>query len=680
MFTSRMVKLLAVVLEDYTDSVTELLLKEGVIQFISITQMDIKLFEKLNEVDPSHSLAKIAEMRRRIQGFLNTAGIVPEPPREMDLENRKPIDLDRESKELDRIADDLKGIRERQRAVWQNILKLEDMERHMEPSGIDYPEGVLKSGHSFISIRFGKVPSRGYESIKAEMKDLPCVSQVLNEKGGLSQVFLIYMKRDQENVEKILKRADWSEAELPAGSRELKGDITPGLEKKIKDLYKERDLLGSKARTYIEQKSESLNKIWVQLRINELFSEIKSHYKRSSSTVVFSGWLPASKRALLSEGIRKATGGKCCLEWFEPDKNDQRGEKETSAPVQFKNPKFLSPFQMLVTNFGIPEYGTIDPTPFVMFTYLIMFGLMFADVGQGAVLAMAGLAGTLLFKEKQETWRNLSKLVIWCGFASIITGFLFGSYFGMGLLKPLWFDYHGIISGHAQKQSYFNDIFDILAITVYFGIAVIGTGLLFNWINLTIKKKWIELIFDKGGITGGWFFGGGIYVAMYLIAHDYHGVPGFLPLLLLVGLPSILLYMKAPLRYFEKKKSAGNNFTVMTLFDFGMQWVVELLEVFSGYLSNTLSFMRVAGLGIAHVSLMAAFFEIASMLNKGGQAVMTNPLSIIILVIGNILVIGLEGLTTGIQALRLNYYEFFTKFFSGSGVVFSPVSLKSREY
>ncbi len=335
---------------------------------------------------------------------------------------------------------------------------------------------------------------------------------------------------------------------------------------------------------------------------------------------------------------------------------------------------------MLVTNFGIPEYGTIDPTPFVMFTYLIMFGLMFADVGQGAVLAMAGLAGTLLFKEKQETWRNLSKLVIWCGFASIITGFLFGSYFGMGLLKPLWFDYHGIISGHAQKQSYFNDIFDILAITVYFGIAVIGTGLLFNWINLTIKKKWIELIFDKGGITGGWFFGGGIYVAMYLIAHDYHGVPGFLPLLLLVGLPSILLYMKAPLRYFEKKKFAGNNFTVMTLFDFGMQWVVELLEVFSGYLSNTLSFMRVAGLGIAHVSLMAAFFEIASMLNKGGQAVMTNPLSIIILVIGNILVIGLEGLTTGIQALRLNYYEFFTKFFSGSGVVFSPVSLKSREY
>lgn len=197
MFTSRMVKLLAVVLEDYTDPVTELLLKEGVIQFINITQMDRGLSEKLNEVDASHSLEKVAEMRRRIQGFLNTAGIAPEPPGEIDLENRKSIDLDRESKELDRIADDLNGIRERQRAVWQEILKLEDMKRQVEPSGIDYPEGVFESRHPFISIRFGKVSSRGYESIKAEMKDLPYVAQVLNEKGGLSQVFLIYMNRDQ---------------------------------------------------------------------------------------------------------------------------------------------------------------------------------------------------------------------------------------------------------------------------------------------------------------------------------------------------------------------------------------------------------------------------------------------------------------------------------------------------
>jgi V/A-type H+-transporting ATPase subunit I len=114
----------------------------------------------------------------------------------------------------------------------------------------------------------------------------------------------------------------------------------------------------------------------------------------------------------------------------------------------------------------------------------------------------------------------------------------------------------------------------------------------------------------------------------------------------------------------------------MTPMDFAMEWIVELLELFSGYLSNTLSFMRVAGLGIAHVTLMMSFFELARMASGGG---LMNPWSIMILVFGNILVIGLEGLTAGIQALRLNYYEFFSKFFRGSGEVYSPVSLKSRE-
>jgi V/A-type H+-transporting ATPase subunit I len=103
-----------------------------------------------------------------------------------------------------------------------------------------------------------------------------------------------------------------------------------------------------------------------------------------------------------------------------------------------------------------------------------------------------------------------------------------------------------------------------------------------------------------------------------------------------------------------------------------MEWVVGILEIFTGYLANTLSFMRVAGLGIAHVSLMAAFQSISEMAG-GGIA------GIAILVLGNILVIGLEGLSAGIQALRLNYYEFFSKYFTGKGIAYNPISLKNRK-
>jgi len=129
-----------------------------------------------------------------------------------------------------------------------------------------------------------------------------------------------------------------------------------------------------------------------------------------------------------------------------------------------------------------------------------------------------------------------------------------------------------------------------------------------------------------------------------------------------------LLIVKPLVEAFHHEK--GHRPGVMDLI---MEWIVELLEVFSGYLANTLSFMRVAGLGIAHVSLMTAFYQIALMTSPDNQL---NLAGIAILVLGNFLVLALEGLSAGIQSLRLNYYEFFTKFFVRSGTLYKPLRLE----
>jgi V/A-type H+-transporting ATPase subunit I len=343
--------------------------------------------------------------------------------------------------------------------------------------------------------------------------------------------------------------------------------------------------------------------------------------------------------------------------------------------VRLNNPKVFAPFQMLVRNFGVPKYGTIDPTPFVMPLYLAMFGLMFGDIGQGFVLAILGALGMSHFKKQKgkEGFYHLSWLVIWCGCSSIFFGALFGSFFGAGLFPPLWFDFHGVISGHNAHNSMVNDIFDILAITIYFGISVIALGLLFNWINMIRAKRWIGLFFDKGGICGGWIYAGGIYITSYLISHNYKEFPPGMVLFLLVGLPALLLFVKEPYHYFKHEHGRSDEKSNLFLLfpKFLMEWLVELLEIFSGYLSNTLSFMRVAGLGIAHVCLMISFFTIAGMTS--------GIYSVLILILGNMLVIGLEGLTAGIQALRLSYYEFFTKFFHGTGKLYAPISLSSSD-
>ena len=254
----------------------------------------------------------------------------------------------------------------------------------------------------------------------------------------------------------------------------------------------------------------------------------------------------------------------------------------------------------------------------------------------------------------------------------MVFGVLFGSYFGYGLFKPLWFDFHGIVAGHSAADAAINNVYDILRITIYFGIAVISLGLIFNWINLARMKQWLTLVFDKGGLLGGWMYAGMIYTATFMVTHGYKEFPAGNILFMLLGLPAILLLLKEPLHLWRHAHDGGEKENIaMLCMNILMEWIVELLEIFSGYLSNTLSFMRVAGLGIAHVCLMISFATLAGMTDS---LIMKG----VILILGNILVIGLEGLSAGIQALRLNYYEFFTKFFHGTGKLHTPIALNSN--
>ena len=537
----------------------------------------------------------------------------------------------------------------------------------MELYGLGLSDIPLHGKHSFISMQTGKLPVSHARQLEDDLKDFPSLNIELGKEKDIAHYLLISMKRDTEQVGKILMKAGWAQIELPNELQSVKEDVSKELSVKLDKLIDEQKKYETKANDLIKREEKYLRDVWVNLRVNELFDIIQTNFKSSSRTVIFSGWLPVSKKEKLTEAIKKASENRCYLEWSQPESKDAVAEE---VPVQFNNPKILAPFQMLVSNFGVPKYGTIDPTPFVMPVYLSMFGLMFADIGQGFVLSLLGILGVRFLKnnEQKKGLCDLSWLIIWCGLSSMVFGALLGSFFGTGLFKPLWFDFHGIITGHSSGNAAINDVYDILSITLYFGITVIFLGLLFNWINIIRSGKWMELFFDKGGILGGWIYAGGIYIASYMVGHNYKEFPPGIIMFVLVGLPSLLIFIKEPYHYLKQRSgNSDEKFNPLTILNFLMQWIVELLEIFSGYLSNTLSFMRVAGLGIAHVCLMISFFTLAEMTSGIG--------SVLILILGNILVIGLEGLSAGIQALRLNYYEFFTKFFHGTGKLYTPISL-----
>ena len=672
MFTTEMIQLFAVVLARDCERVTEALLREGLMQFIDISEVESETPDDLSAVKSKVSLTDISDLRKQIEGFLHTGGIVPSAPKETDLTHRKPVDIEKEKRHLDQIAGERDSIRERQRTLQQEILKLEDIRRQVERYGIGLADVTLPAKHSLIAMQIGKLPVSKVELFESELKDLPSLNIDMGREKDMSHQLLISMKRDSEQIHKILARVGWIRIELPDELRSVRKDVAEGLSEKLKALTDEQRKVEKKVHDLVKKEEKTLVEVWSNLRVNELIYRIQDYFKSSARTVIFTGWLPASKKALLTRRIKEACENRCYMEWIEAHSKTAIGDE---IPVSFNNPKALAPFQMLVRNFGIPEYGTIDPTPFVMPLYLSMFGLMFADVGQGFVLAILGLLGVYYLRtnEQKPGLYQLAWLIVWCGLSAVCFGVLFGSYFGMGLLRPLWFDFHGAIFGHSARDSVGKDIFSILTITIYFGISVIFLGLLFNWINLIRTRKWMNLVFDKGGILGAWIYGGGIYIASYMISHEYKAFPPGATLFLLIGLPSLLLLVKEPYHYFTHRhqQTAEDSNPVFTFLRFVMEWLVELLEIFSGYLSNTLSFMRVAGLGIAHACLMISFFTIAGMTS--------GIFSVLILILGNLLVISLEGLTAGIQALRLSYYEFFTKFFHGTGNLYTPISLSSRD-
>ncbi|MDC7228626.1 MAG: V-type ATPase 116kDa subunit family protein [Spirochaetales bacterium] len=654
LFTSRMKLLSAVVLESRIDAVTSELLRIGLLDFVEISKLFNTDDFSLKSGDSS-LYSEISALRKKLEIIYNNAGIDTPFREELNIGDMTEYKPDYSSEIISKLNYELASIRDKQKNLHQEYLKLNEISNYFTTSGSakDSKFLIVSKGH----------PTRGnFSDILKNLASIPHFGTDIPETNNF---FIVSLRRDQSLLNNILDKFQWIELDEQHYGEEETNHLIDKINKKNSMLRQEIESAGKQIAEHIILKKDELDSLWKNLRLHELYSSIQNNFSHTVNTSLFSGWLPADKVLRAEEAIRNASGGECIIEWSEAENFSRE-----NVPVEIRQPKVFSPFRMLVENYAVPEYGSIDPTPFVAVAYMIMFGLMFGDAGQGLVIMLIGILGGRIIKKAGSGVKNLFKLFIFCGGSSVAAGILFGSYFGNELFPAVWFNYHSVVSGNAEAGSSIVDVYDILKITIYFGIAVIGTGLVINWINLYRKKDYFNLFLDKSGLLGGWFYGCGVYTAFYFVGTGYKVLPDAGLLTIFFGIPVIILFFKAPLHFILHERD-HKQFGIFSLVDFFMEWIVEILEIFSGYLANTLSFMRVAGLGIAHVSLMTAFDTIAAMTN--GAA------SVIILISGNILVIALEGLSAGIQALRLNYYEFFSRYFTGKGIAYNPVSLRNRK-
>lgn len=486
---------------------------------------------------------------------------------------------------------------------------------------------------SFSLLRLGIVPTAGLAELPLSIPGLTVYP--LKQTGGNLLVAILSPRRRQADLERHLvesgmvvvplpARLSGPFAEAPARMKPLQKQIRRRLrrlENKISKLRRENETL----------LRDRLHTIEVENRLCKAGDELGY----TGRTAAVGGWVPRRRLAELRKILDDGCSGRFILHHTRA-----RGEE---TPVQFFNPAFLRPFQRLLSILGTPTYGEVEPTPLLALGFLVLFGMMFGDVGQGLVFLAAGL-----IMRRFSRFRDAGLIVAEVGVFAGLFGLFFGSFFGReDLFAPLWF-------------SPFHDIPRLMLASLVLGVSLILTGLLLRIFNGLRTERIMAVLTDRYGVAGLVFYVGSLATAVFV----YRGMlPAAALLWLAVPLAAIFCHP------FAERESTWTP-TGMLLAEGG----IEVLETVLGFLANTFSFLRVAAFGLAHVGLFMAVFAVADQVREAAFG----PLWVALVhVTGNVVILVLEGLVVSIQAVRLEFYEIFSKFFRGTGVTYRPLALET---
>lgn len=358
---------------------------------------------------------------------------------------------------------------------------------------------------------------------------------------------------------------------------------------------------------------------------------------------ILCGWMAESDAAAFRKELEGDADTFCFVE------NDHNNIM-SKPPTKLKNPKLFRPFEMFIQMYGLPSYDEIDPTVILGLTYSFLFGFMFGDVGQGLCLLIGGY---LLYRAKKM---NLAAIISCCGFFSTIFGFMFGSVFGFEtIIEPLWLHPKSAM----MKLPFIGNLNTVFVVAIALGMGIVLMTMILNVINNLRCHDVEKAYFDTNGAAGIVFYGA--LAATVFLYMSGHALPATAVLIVMFLLPLLVIFCKEPLTALVEKKAKIMPEEKGMFF---VQGFFELFEVLLSYFSNTLSFVRVGAFAVSHAAMMEVVLMLA-----GAEA--GNP-NWLVVVLGNLFVCGMEGLIVGIQVLRLEYYELFSRFYKGTGRAFKP--------
>lgn len=497
----------------------------------------------------------------------------------------------------------------------------------------------------YLKIRFGRMPVENYEKI-SNYKDKPFVLFSYDNDGANHWCLYLCAENDKQEIDGLFSALFFERIRIPDYAHGTPDQSIEFIERDLKKENEELARLDKSIKDLIDEQISTLEMTYTKAKVLGDAFDMRKYAALLKSDFVVIGFVPKKQE---QEFAKRFEGMEGKLELsLSPAESEQR----LKPPVRLKNNWLLRPFEMFVDMYGLPSYKDVDPTPFVGITYVLLFGIMFGDLGQGLLLMLLGLF--LENKKKMALGGVMARI----GVSSMVFGFLYGSVFGFeDLLVPV----HKAIFGvdhliHVMAPSSTNII---LMGAIGVGVAIIVAAISMN-IYLGFREKNIErAVFSNNGIAGLVFYLAVVYAAVStLLLGNNVLTPVYITLLIV--LPLVVVFLKEPLGHLLHKKKmfpdGVGGFVIESFF--------EMFEVLLSFVSNTMSFLRVGGFVLSHAGMMAVVMTLSGMVGAGASPV--------VIIIGNLFVMGLEGLIAGIQVLRLEFYEIFSRFFEGDGKPFVP--------
>lgn len=488
----------------------------------------------------------------------------------------------------------------------------------------------------YMKFRYGVVPTKNLEEINKKIDSIDAVYFELKQEE--EQTWILYLTTEEftSKVDSYFNVQDFERIWIPKEAIGTPLEYIQSLEKKMKSNSFEIDQANKLIEQMRLENKTALNKIYNQLLMYENVNKLKKYIvKDQNGTFYIVLWVSNTNLDYIQKMIDKYEN--LDYEIFDQD-------EDINPPTKLKNNPIFRPFEALIKMYGVPNCKEVDPTVLVAITAFIMFGFMFGDVGHGLVIFIFGL---ILAKKKSA----LGPVFAAGGISSIIFGVLYGSVFGKeNIIKPV------LISPMENIQT-------MLISGIAVGSIFILIAMIFNIVNGIKNRNLQKWLFDKNGIAGFLLYGLILGdVAMYFLKGKMLVSTNLLVIIAII-LVIMILFGDVISSKIEKKKQETKTPIVEKIF--------EIIEMTLSFASNTISFLRLAAFAINHVGLCMAVYLLADMTTGVGN--------IAIGIIGNIIVIALEGLIVGIQVLRLEYYELFSRFYEGNGRAYTSIKSQVKE-